>query len=297
MNLEQFFISLAIEYIGRWFRSPGEDGTRGAAAAAMKISPFPRLLLRFVAVSVVAAVTTPAATAITILSNNVESSAHNADGSTSTTTFNGTAIPTATVVTATDGPVISTQAISYIEAGGITTLLTTFDQQRGGLARSQAIVSDYSMTFLVDANVSYSLSGAYSVTSGPNVVWFSTVLQDANTAQVMLESTQLSYNTANETFVVGQAGGDEYNSMQGSPTGTLLAGHTYLLIYSAYTYAQFADAGASAQGYVQLQIGGSPTSSVSDGGSMVAMLGIVFVGLAVMRNKRSGPLPLAPDGV
>jgi hypothetical protein len=83
--------------------------------------------------------------------------------------------------------------------------------------------------FTPDENASYEVSGSFAVTdSEGRGVYLRTSLQDITGAPITLfRSEQHSESTLNEVFTVGLTEGDTSNVLEGSATGTLLAGRTY----------------------------------------------------------------------
>lgn len=232
-----------------------------------------------------------AAHAITITSNNVYASVNSSDGS-ADGHFYGTSIPTSLLIDATAGEFYSRMQIDYFGSGNQVTLLTTFDQKRSGdVYHAFADGNDATMYFTADANTTYSLSGAYSSTgvSSAGQVYFSSNLYDQTAGSYNFYNYQSSVYTLNENFVLGGVDGDIYNGLSGSLTGSLIAGHSYEWIYEAVTTRNYdhTDGGATATGFLRLDIGGGATSSVPDGGGTLAMIGMALTGLAALRRKYS----------
>ena len=146
------------------------------------------------------------------------------------------------------------------------------------------------MEFTVDANTTYNLSGAYGATdvSTAGYVYLHSYLIDVTAFDNLFYHYQESRNTLNENFVLGGYGGDYFNVLIGSLTGSLIAGHQYQWYYEAYTQAYpDPDVGATATGYFQLDIGGGSSSSVPDGGSTLMLLCLTVISLAAFRRKVS----------
>lgn len=84
--------------------------------------------------------------------------------------------------------------------------------------------------FVPDVDVDYLLSGTYTATGADDrEVFFRVLLQDQTESVPVFESYQVSVVTPEESFALGESDGDEYNSIVGSLSGTLLAGHEYKL--------------------------------------------------------------------
>jgi hypothetical protein len=90
----------------------------------------------------------------------------------------------------------------------------------------------------VGAPVTYSLSGIYGYggeTDGN--ISLSVSLVDADTSAVLFENVQVSDEVNGEDLTLGQTTGNVSNTLSGSLSGMLLAGHNYVLTYS-YTLTQ-----------------------------------------------------------
>jgi hypothetical protein len=202
--------------------------------------------------------------------------------------FHGTSIPASQLIDLTRGGYYSRTQIDYTGSGDNVSLQSTFSQRRSGS------LSDYSrgvsyVYFTVAANTTYDISGAYSaldVTSAGTVYLFST-LRDVTTATSLAYSQQISQTTANENFALGGSGGDSTNGNSGSLSGALIAGHLYEWHYNAFIYASpDVDGGASATGFMRLDIGGgAPSNTVPDTGQTLALLGLSVLALAACRRK------------
>jgi hypothetical protein len=71
--------------------------------------------------------------------------------------------------------------------------------------------------------------------------------------------TQQSEATPDERFIVGRQAGDLSNTLEGSRTGALVAGHVYRLDYLAFIEADpVATLPATASGYFRLTLGAPP---------------------------------------
>jgi len=246
--------------------------------------PSKKLALALLAVAAHCA-STATVSAITISSENstvlLDSSSGGGNDS-----FSGTSIPSSQLLDVTRGGYYSRNQIDYTGAGNQVTFLNTFNQKRDG-ADGRYTDSYQQIDFTVSADVGYSLSGDFHLsdvtTSG--YVYFYSRLRDYN-GTLLAFSTQVSKATQNENFVIGGAGGDNSNSNFGSLTGTLLAGHTYQFGYEAYSKADGDDGGATATGFVRLDIGGgAPSNAVPDGGTTLALLGLTLTSLAALRRK------------
>lgn len=199
---------------------------------------------------------------ITIISSFIASEVYEPGSGFSYSTFNGTAIPTHTMLNAVSGGNQSSTAIDWDVIGGQTILSHGLDHQRSGVVDSYSASYHFpAMTFTANATEPYEFSGFYNVTDvgGPGSVFMEVDLYDLTISAGVFRNRQVSYGTLNEQFIVGGTGGDDSNYLVGSPTGVLIAGHSYSLepriSMSAYLYA---DSGATASGNISLKIGTVP---------------------------------------
>lgn len=227
-----------------------------------------------------------AASAITITSNYnlVQVGRY---GTFSSDLFTGMSIPSSHLLDATRGEYYSRNQISYTGSGNQVTLLNEFSQERDGQMDSFS-VSLGKVRFTAVANSTFSLSGIYSashVTTASHL-YLRADFTDLTTSQ-WVNSEQTSEYTLNESFILGGGGGDSANVFIGSLTGSLIAGHNYEFSYAATTHALFgADGGATASGFVRLDIGGgAPSNAVPDSGTTLALLGLTLASLAALRLK------------
>ncbi|MCP5009260.1 MAG: hypothetical protein GY942_04685 [Aestuariibacter sp.] len=255
-------------------------------------------LIAFAALAVMLPSAASAVT-VTITSNNLVARANDNSGGYVDDIFNGTAIPTNTSISATDGANTSTVDIDYSVSGGQTTLSHDMTQTRDGTVGSHAQSFDNSLSFTVDVDTQYQISGNYSVTDTDNsdagTVYFYSYLRDNTAGSTLLSSYQQSRSTTDESFTFGLQQGDDSNSLSGSLTGLLFAGHSYRWISQALTHAYpDADSGASALGNFTLAIGtGAPSEvpippALSLFGSGLAVLG--FVGWRRKRKAESSAM-------
>lgn len=127
----------------------------------------------------------------------------------------------------------------------------TIEQQRTGSDKSYAEGSGV-VQFIPTEDVDYALSGTYSAeylgpyagnlpTGVGRKVYLSGRLlrqgQFPNPGEWLLISEQTSLSTGDESFTLGESGGDSENVSQGSLTGTLLAGQAHIFQWYAYLQA------------------------------------------------------------
>jgi hypothetical protein len=109
----------------------------------------------------------------------------------------------------------------------------SFDQSRGTPFGS-AGHSWGSIFFSVDDNVAYSASGSFTASDpdGRRVSLLAN-LYDHTADEYLFFSSQDSDSTPDESFILGQSGGDYQNYSAGSLSGLLIAGHEYSFDHDA----------------------------------------------------------------
>ena len=138
------------------------------------------------------------------------------------------------------------------------TLLIEFDHVRDSIGFAQTGASP--MYFGVGADDFYTLEGVYTaVDAEGRRISQGARLRDVTDGVTLFDGIQESQATPNESFTVGRMGGDFANTLEGSRTGTLLAGHEYRLEYFAFIDAEPpATLPATASGYFRLTLGAPP---------------------------------------
>jgi hypothetical protein len=228
-------------------------------------------LLALLAVTAFAPLTARAS--ITINSTEIKAVAR-AVGSLDIRPFLGTDIPTPPQVlnagASAGGLFWATRAysqntIEFSENNGQTTLLITIDRHESGdsvagntyAGTFAGIGSDNlneqgtALSFTVSTSMSYELSGIYGLTGDQSIRQVAKLV-DVGTSEVLFNNDQKSSNTSNETFTLGESGGDQSNVLSGSLIGQLLAGHTYEWSFGArLDYLNYTTM-TSAEGYFKL---------------------------------------------
>jgi hypothetical protein len=189
-------------------------------------------------------------------------------------------------ITATDAGASSTTTYTFTNAAW----LIEFAHARPGNGSGTYVWSDdyypgAGVTFSVSEPVVALLSGAYTVVdtgAGDNVTY--DVKLWANGYSTLLHETyNYSAMTPNESFVLGQSGGDQYNSVTGGVDHVLVPGVTYALewyVVISDGHRDPGDIGASATGFYRIDFLPEPP--------MAALLAAGCVGLAWIGRRRAG---------
>jgi hypothetical protein len=202
---------------------------------------------------------------ITITSNAMTAYAYDGTSGGNGANFNGTSIPSSTSLNASDGPSSSQNYIDWTTNGSQTILSWDMEHKRIGQLNSTAETYEGGLYFSSDADTTYDLSGYYVVTDAATSSsgWVGQIVQlyDFTANIYLFANHQDSRSTHDESFTLGGLSGDYSNSLAGSLTGNLLAGHNYQLYFDIRTLAiPDGDAGASALGNLTLKIGEAPAA-------------------------------------
>ncbi|MCZ6653909.1 MAG: hypothetical protein O7D91_12895 [Planctomycetota bacterium] len=177
-------------------------------------------------------------------------------------------LPFNVVSTATDGASESTSTYDFNVVGDCGSFDFAFDHVRAGDGYSIAFASGSVLRFSVseDADLCYSFAGDYEM-MGSGKIGMYVFLRDLNEGfdPFLLSNQQISNNTPNESFTLGETGGDdkETNMLIGSLAGNLTAGHDFVLgyTYQLHIPSDQTDSGASAVGSLTLNIAPCPPPS------------------------------------
>ncbi len=125
---------------------------------------------------------------------------------------------------------IATVEYDLSQTGFIIDSTLEIDTRKGSLARSFDTGMNF-IKFTVTQNGTYDLSGYISATNHAKVT-LKVVLWDVTAGtQELFSNEQVSINTPDEVLTLGETGGDSTNTLSGSLTGSLIAGHSYSFFY------------------------------------------------------------------
>ena len=154
---------------------------------------------------------------------------------------------------------------------------------------SDAVQTQSETRFIPTVDTTYSIDGFYNM-SGPagTHTFFDVIFRDITDPLILFQDLSLSNSTANESFVLGVAGdGDTNNFNVGALSGNLVAGHWYLLEFSAVIGdsdgSSIAHIAATADGSINLNVG------------QVSLIGSDTYAYA-HDNTTAPPVPIPPSG-
>ena len=166
----------------------------------------------------------PAATVTLNPASFVDTAA--ADPGLDTVTSNPVSVPSVVNDLAIDGGSSSSTSLALSHSG----FEITFDHTRTGVLDALA-TSSGELFFAVDVAVDYAITGTYTASDADGRQTIQYVLLQEVGGPNLFASYQESRATADESFTVGNAAGDFFNSGVGSATGTLVVGELYRLIF------------------------------------------------------------------
>ncbi|MDA0832953.1 MAG: PEP-CTERM sorting domain-containing protein [Planctomycetota bacterium] len=143
--------------------------------------------------------------------------------------------------------------------------------------------------FTLDQDEDYSISGVYSQTGNGRLLFNFELTDVSPGGGVVFRNQQMSYNTAGESFTLGLLEGDATTPekfLQGSLTGTLIAGRVYELKFNLLVQRWTAASAATANGFFNLQIGDAPDLGVPEPSTAgLALLGLIGAGMFYRRRS------------
>jgi PEP-CTERM motif len=189
-----------------------------------------------------------------------------------------TSSPDAGSVTSVDGTNSATINYDLSDLGFGVDFDLTRDAPYLSQARSSLLIY-----FSPSVNMGYSISGTFASDGSDSDVQLFVELLDLSLSQedyVVFLSYQESQATAAESFVVGESGGDTYNDLIGSLTGTLIADHLYRFqgIAGVGAYPSAASGSANGTGFVTFALVPEP------GTGLLLMAGLIVL---CQRRRRS----------
>ena len=139
-------------------------------------------------------------------------------------------------------------------------------QVRSGNATAGAFTQN-TILFQVSEPVPYSLEGRFdTVDPDGRRIELVVVLVNYMDMVTLFSNEQISSATPNESFTVGLEGGDSFNTVSGSLTGTLQPGKTYHLYYNLIYYdaPNSPNSGGTGSGFLALHFGPVPGAGLVD---------------------------------
>jgi len=183
-------------------------------------------------------------------------------------TSNPVTVPSAVNDLAIDGGSSSATGVA-ISHGGFD---LSFDHTRTGVLDALA-TSSGEIFFAVDATVDFTITGTYTASDADGRQTIQYVLLQQVSGPNLFFSYQESRATPDESFSVGNTGGDFFNQVVGSATGTLLPGELYRLIFFNGIEASpsAASGSATATGSLTLTLVPEPSSGLLLAAGLVAL--------------------------
>jgi hypothetical protein len=139
-------------------------------------------------------------------------------------------------------------------------------------AQRSSAVSSGVLFFSIDEGGAYSLRGQYMLTGGRDVELHASIW-DLTAGGLLFESRQVSRQTPDQAFALGQAMGDSINVRAGARDRMIEGGHTYRLAYrAAISSTEAGDGNAGATGGITLTVLPEPVSGMTAGIGLIAFL-------------------------
>ncbi len=129
------------------------------------------------------------------------------------------------------GPSFSSSTYNFNSDNNSANFNVSLSQLRKGSFSGNIARSRGTIIFTPTTDVLYEISGNYQM-SGDQRTFFQVFLQD--TSGLLFNNFQDSRSTLNESFTLGEQGGDFNNTLVGSTAGILTAGTQYTFVYDAF---------------------------------------------------------------
>lgn len=194
-----------------------------------------------------------------------------------------------TTTNATQGGNSSTTAYDFEVVGDAGYIQSNFtDIREGQIFPSNPTwsseVHNYGIIFfqVTDAPVYFNATGEFNLL-GDGYIDFTSYLNGPTGSVYNYQAT--STGIANESFTVGDAGGNENAISTGSLSGMLDVG-SYTFYYNPTIRAATVDGGASATGFMRLEFGNAPSAPAVPEPSSFAAMGLGLIGLLAANRRR-----------
>jgi hypothetical protein len=219
--------------------------------------------------------------------NTTASASHYGEGAAYSQAQTAPSVNLQTTAFATFQGITNTTTYDFAVTGNTGHFQSSFDwmapavENQYGAPHNQGSFS-FQVTGLVP--IEYTLSGALATVGGTNLSLVNGLR--GGQKNVLFENYQVSNNTQDEAFILGQTGGDYNNILTGSLTGFLNPG-TYLFDYSVYMQTDLSE-GANTQGFVRLDFGPlAPTPAAVPEPSTFAFVGMGLLGLMAAARRKA----------
>lgn len=218
-----------------------------------------RLAPTLLALTAIAANAAP----ITVSSGTIQSLAQESPSPLQQTLGFAAGLPSYETVTAMSGAsVLTTTRDWQLGADGTATLGFAFDHVRGGTFGSFTDATASRIRFTALETAYYSLTGFFAL-DGSERIEFDVALVNLTTGATLFANEQISDNTSDQRFALGEMAGDVSNALVGSLSGMLTVGHEYGLSYRSLLNTRVDDSGARGVGALSLAIGATPVAAPS----------------------------------